>query len=379
MRKILKRLLITVGSLLTLLLLIALPPFLYFQAGCAVTTTQSEQESDKQSTLIATSEISPAKQGLAGYVRDEESTYLTFPEWYIVYSADEYAAFLKENRPSQFPYFASVGQFWRTYGCVYEVTKNHYPFNGGRHVMLVVIGTSYSGEYVVKGIYENTVGRVTEWFSGGAKTAEDEYAQHVAEEYGTFLHTIPWYEFPFGQKLKNVWQTTDLGGPQLLRKWERKIALTVEYAIKAVYGVIIEKATRATYVPAPLEINAFVKNIPPPVLAKTPGLNVMQQLGNAVQLVELPRYEAFTNVVTLLARQKIEFIEIAGNDDILITAIAPSDWSGEVESGDVLFAMPILTAPGQQRFGIRVAVSSLSEIINDLESQGIKIEHVYDY
>src|SRR4051794_14893304 len=34
------------------------------------------------------------------YARPEEQTYLTLPEWYIVYSADEYAAFLAHNRPS---------------------------------------------------------------------------------------------------------------------------------------------------------------------------------------------------------------------------------------------------------------------------------------
>ena len=38
-------------------------------------------------------------------LRPEEQTYLTLPEWYIVYSADEYAAYLgrPESRPSGFP------------------------------------------------------------------------------------------------------------------------------------------------------------------------------------------------------------------------------------------------------------------------------------
>jgi hypothetical protein len=39
---------------------------------------------------------------------------VTLPEWYIVYSADEYAAFVKSRAPSRFPYFSAVGQYWRT-------------------------------------------------------------------------------------------------------------------------------------------------------------------------------------------------------------------------------------------------------------------------
>src|SRR6266849_5476745 len=41
--------------------------------------------------------------------RSEAQTFLTLPEWYIVYSADEYAAFLERQRPTDFPFFRSVG------------------------------------------------------------------------------------------------------------------------------------------------------------------------------------------------------------------------------------------------------------------------------
>src|SRR5262245_39686929 len=59
-----------------------------------------------------------AAQAAAGsltYLRPEDQTFLRFPEWYIVYSADEYAAFIASRRPSTFPYFESVRQFWQGY------------------------------------------------------------------------------------------------------------------------------------------------------------------------------------------------------------------------------------------------------------------------
>jgi len=377
MRKIIRRLLIALGSLFVIFFILALGPFLYFQAGCTTDLVKNKDDVESANNVLPP-QATEAKQNVERYIRDEESTYLTFPEWYIVYSADEYGVFLKDNRPSKFPYFASIGQFWRTYGCVYEITKEQYPFNGGRHLMLVVIGTSYSGEYAIKGVYENTIGRITELLSRGRKTDEDVYAQKVAEEYGTFLHTIPWYEFPFRQKLQGLWQETDLWGPRMIRKWERKISLSAEYAVKAAYGALIEKATRATYVPAPLEIYALVNTIPTPVLAEHPEVKVIQQVED-VQLIELPRYEAFTNIVTTLARRDTQLIEIAGNDDILITVLAPGDWSGEIEAGNILFTMPVLTESGQQRVGMRVPVQSIHSVINTLEKEGVKTEHLYDY
>ena len=43
------------------------------------------------------------------YVRSQSQTYLTLPEWYIVYSADELAGFLQTARPSGFPSFRASG------------------------------------------------------------------------------------------------------------------------------------------------------------------------------------------------------------------------------------------------------------------------------
>jgi hypothetical protein len=35
--------------------------------------------------------------------RDTEQTFLTFPEWYLVHSPAEYAVYVKDHTPTQFP------------------------------------------------------------------------------------------------------------------------------------------------------------------------------------------------------------------------------------------------------------------------------------
>jgi hypothetical protein len=57
--------------------------------------------------------------------------------------------------------------------------------------MLVVIGTSFSAEYALKGAYEHSIGRLSEWTSRHQMTAEDNCAAQVAEDYARFVHVRP--------------------------------------------------------------------------------------------------------------------------------------------------------------------------------------------
>ena len=58
-------------------------------------------------------ELVAAWQSVDEHLRPEDQSFLTFPEWYIVFSADEYAVHLQNQYPSSFPFFASVRQYWQ--------------------------------------------------------------------------------------------------------------------------------------------------------------------------------------------------------------------------------------------------------------------------
>jgi hypothetical protein len=148
---------------------------------------------------------------IAGYARPEEDTYLTYPEWYIVWSYQERADHLAAGRPSAFPYFGAIGQYWSGYCSIEGITRGRYPFNTGDHLMLVVIGTSFTVEYAIRGAYEKTVGRLSEWLARGQAVAEDRYAALLAQEYAAFVHIRPWYEFSFAHGLKGLWNETGGG------------------------------------------------------------------------------------------------------------------------------------------------------------------------
>jgi hypothetical protein len=289
----------------------------------------------------------------------EASTFLTLPEWYIVYNTEEYARFTTLNAPSGFPYGGSISQYWRYYGAVCDATKGKYPFSGGNHLMLAVIGSSFSIEYVLKGLYENTAGRISDMISGH-DTPEDALAHATAVEYGAFMHTVPWYDFPFAAKLSQLWRRTPMSGPHMLRKWERRLALTAEYSAKAIYGWLIGLGSHAAYDAVQPTLQAHI-----------------QRADGSAADVTLPRYEAFTAAALALLHDRVRFGNIAGNDEILLTALVPAAF--HAVGLNVVLTEPLLTDPAQSRIAVRTQVSTLHEVVASIEKSGGKIEHLYDY
>ena len=313
------------------------------------------------------------------YYRPESKTYLTLPEWYIVYSTDEYANFIANNSSSDFPYFSAVGQYWQSYVDVCNEIRGRYPFNGDSQFTLAFIGISFTAENMLKGAYEGTVGRLTDWISSDVPTEEEVYAARVARDYGEFMHVTPWYFFPFRETLQGLWDETSMWGPDPLRKWERKLALTIEYGGKLLYSSFTNLGAQATYGGADVEkIYAVTEGITDDMLSQ--DLEVVQEIEGGRQLTRITRFEYFSDTVPGLLERGVQFEEIAGNDEILFTLLGPQDADYNFEHGEYLFDLPILTQPGQTRAAIKVRVADMAQFFDELSGrEDIRFEHMYDY
>lgn len=340
---------------------------------------QCKLQADIHAPIPQPSERKALSADIRDYSRPEDDTFLSYPEWYIVWSYEEKADFQQTHLPSGFPYFAAVRQYWGSYCCISRVMHGRYPFNWGEQVMLVVIGTSFSAEYVLKGAYEKTIGHISEWMAGNQAVAEDEYAYKVAREYADFVHVRPFYEFRFAHHVGGLWRETPLWGPHWLRKWERKGFLTLDYTLEAFYCWLIEKATHATYGYEPTQTYAWIDNTNDSIFLDVARLRKAKQVGSGAYVVDIPRYQEFTTIAVQLAQRKVPFVEIAGNSQILISALAASDWLYEQSNGKVLFSSVVLTRPGITREVLACDVSSLSDLLNELLREKVTVEHIYDY
>jgi FAD/FMN-containing dehydrogenase len=319
---------------------------------------------------------------MAGYRRDEGQTFLTHPEWYIVYSSEEYAEWLRDRLPTEFPYVSSIGQYWVHHGEARALTRGEYPVNLGYHVMLAVIGASYSAELMLKGIYENITGRFTGWTSGGRLSDEDRYAHEVAADYGRFIHVRPWYEYPFADKLRGVWADVPFWGDHLIRKWERKVFLTAEYGVKALYGALIAAATGAAYAPEADRMHMVVTGWADSLSRRDGRFTVRARLDSAWTLVTTARYDVFRDALMSLAASgtDVRIAEIAGNDDILLTGVAPAGWRHTGAAGRVVYALPLPSDRARKRVAMRVPVRDLLPVLATLQAGGsLAVDHIYDY
>lgn len=311
--------------------------------------------------------------------RGTEQTFLTFPEWYLVHSPAEYAALVQQNQPDEFPFWGHIGQFWSSYNSVHQASKNDYPFNFGYHVMIMVIGGSITVEYALRSTYETLIGRLSGLTRTHDLTAEDRLGAKVAQEYVDFIRVLPWYEFDFVKPLKMLWTGVDYSGPDLIRKWERRYALTTEFGIKAIYAWLIKQATGAAYEPALLVTAVVIDRLPDGLEKELPDLKVLQRLPDGAVLALVPRYEAFKVYASALARRGVQFREIAGNRDVLlVSALVPSDWQPGVND-KILFIQPVITRPAEKRVALVTTVPHLTALLNRLNVSGSQLEHVYDY
>jgi FAD/FMN-containing dehydrogenase len=323
-----------------------------------------------------------AVDSMGGYARPESQSFLAHPEWFIVYSADEYAAFTKDRLPHGFPYARSIGQYWRNWGRVSRASRRENPGNGQYSLMLGVIGVSYSVEYAIKGAYENTIGRLSAWTARGRATNEDRFAHQVAADYGRFIHQIPWYQYPFGRQLRALWTDVPLWGPAPLRKWERRLSMTVEYGIKAVYARMLGGATGAAYAPQDLRISAVVYGDTASLAPRDARVLARRQIGPRHALVTVERYDPFWQVMRDAARrgESAPLVEIAGNDDIVVTGVAPRDWRYVGPDAEFLYALPLPTDAQRIRPVLKVRTRDLLPFLRRVEAEGrMTVDHVYDY
>lgn len=307
--------------------------------------------------------------------RGEDQTYLTFPEWFLVHSPAEYAAFLQHDDPHSFPLMAHVRQLWSSYAAVIRATRE-YPFNGEYHVMINVIAVSTTVEYGLKALYENTFGRLSAAVRGERRTPEDEFAAATAQRYVDFIRDRPWYEFPFSDELIALWRVPLTGG-NIVRKWERRFALTSELLVKAAYGRLIGIGTRSSFeVPKP--VSAIVVEGITPDAAKAPEREILRTLPDGRTVMTIPRYERFALHAQTLARGGARFTEIAGNRNIVLISMLTDQPSLPAWARRVVIEQPYLTRPGWRRAVVEVPIARLHEALL-APNEHLTIEHVYDF
>ena len=316
---------------------------------------------------------------IKNYYRGEEQTFLTIPEWYLVFNPVEYADFLEAgNNPSDFPFLDSINEYWKLYDRVVALSKDNYPENSEYMTVLRVIGISTTIEYMWKAFYENTIGRLTRWAAGGVDTQEDKLIAQAHRAYSNLIFDKAWYEFDFAHWIKRMWNETSFSGDGVLRKIERKLFFTLEYGFKTVYAKLIKFGAQSTYEQGDglIYMTAQQANSNNPYL--TESTKVIAKHDDKY-LLSVPRWGEFSKSIPKLAEYGYDFENISGNQLITATLVLNSSQKFKSNYAKKLFSSKLVSNPNKKRVAVLTEVQDLKEFLLEMIEQGQVVEHIYDY
>ncbi len=295
--------------------------------------------------------------------RAESRTLLTYPEWHIVHAYADYGAVIAQGDPHDYGFLRAIGGFWSSLCALSEAAPAHGGVDWPTKQMVYTIGVSFTAELLLKAAYEETVGRVFILLRGDARAPLDDLSARQAADYAVFLQQVPWYRWDFTADAAAL-RAADTG---VLRDRERAVALGIEYGVKAAYAQVIAAAV-ANVGADRLTMRSVVKGLTEGELLDIDGVAIVAERPEGTE-IETPRYRAFTDIARQVAVKGGDFVEIAGNDDILFTAIT----EGRFLDG------ALRSLPRQGNTGTRhlmlVKVPALTAALRS----GLPVEHIHDY
>lgn len=341
-------------ALLALILLIA-APIAYIETMCRGT---------------------PLEQTEARYITDpdwqraEARTYLTYPEWHIVYAYEGYAEVLKTDAPHSFPYLNAVTGFWSSLCALTKKADELGAAGSDAKLTIYTIGASFTLEMLFKAAYEETLGRIASWTS---KTSpQDQVEADMAADYATFLQEIPWYKYDF-----DAWHAKLMAAQtDGLRSYERRIALGIEWKAKAAYARVIAKAAGAVGADE-LTMRVALRGIDASALAAFANVTPISE-SDGIVIAEVPRYRSFTKLATQLLQgeSNAQFVEIAGNDDVLVSLYSGPN-PADLEVGDLISTTLRPGFDTAKRRLVALKITDLRRLLSTLKQD--RLEHIYDY
>ncbi len=292
---------------------------------------------------------------------------MTYPEWHIVHAYEDYAEVIREGDPHEFGYLSSIRGFWSSLCTLSETSHSYGEIDTPTKQMVYVIGVSFSAELALKALYEETIGRLFAGLRGADHAPTDKLSARHASNYAEFLQQVPWYKWRFREDAEELGTVNS----DTLRDKERRLALGLEYKAKAAYADVIAQAVAGTGADQ-LTLRMIVANGSRAKLESYDNVKIIETVKQGI-VIETPRYRALTKILQMMSSDGLNFVEIAGNNNILFTAIS--------ENGDLDRSIASMQRQGfdDYRHLIVVEVTELAEQLRQLKQSGIILEHIHDY
>lgn len=269
------------------------------------------------------------KESQKGYERALLQTYFTAPEWRNVEMSEELGKFLsKGNAFYRFPFFKQIITFWSVFHHSYQAAKKYHTHRelwlSEYMVMNIFIGVSTTLGFAALGALSLLLSPFMQ-----AKN-ETLFQKHVAEmvnDYAKFIHTVPFYNYPYGEKFNPMWQAFKNSQNRSLTDYATFFTATMEILVRSVLSAPVawwynqpqNQAAERIHLLVKTQDVDTLKNMDPTIeIIGKPQLNNQHHYAH----ITVPRYEAFSIAVNQLIENNIKIQKIAGQDRIQFKVLA---------------------------------------------------------
>ena len=101
--------------------------------------------------------------------------------------------------------------------------------------------------------------------------------------------------------------------------------------------------------------------------------------GGEDYIMSVPRWGGFTEIMPKFLNTEWTISDISGNHQIAVSLLAAKAADVSSLQAQELFRSRLVSDDSRERIVLMVAVTELAQLILDVESAGIELEHVFDY
>ncbi|MEM0947242.1 MAG: hypothetical protein AAGK37_07530 [Pseudomonadota bacterium] len=299
--------------------------------------------------------------------RPESRTLLTYPEWHIVHAYEDYGRVIDTGDPHSYRFLSGISGFWGSLCALSKASGQLGEVDTATKQMVYVIGVSFTAELMLKAAYEETFGRIFATVRGSDRAPLDDLSAGQAKDYAKFLQQTPWYRWDFEGDAAALADAATTA----LRDRERNFALGLEYQAKAAYAKAIAAAIEQTG-PDDLKLHMIITGLPEAMLNQIEGVEVIAVRDAGIE-IKTVRYRELTLLIQSLANRGVDFVEIAGNDQIMLTVIS------SIASHPEAMYSRARQGSDDYRHLVLNDVAQLGNTLRALRDGSARLEHIHDY
>ncbi len=219
----------------------------------------------------------------------------------------------------------------------------------------------------------------------------------TSQEYSKFINHTPFYEYPYIQNTKAYWKVfyhscrlaaqkkgkfAVLTSPYTTMNLFIGAMMSLEYGAKSLISLPIRWMNSGI---EPATIQLLIKDPQQELTILKNRITVLEQYPKAgMQLIEIPRYKEFLDIMLKLADTHITIVEIAGNKDIQLklgyyTTSGNNSPKFEIPGCKKLYTWHLETKPNYTYMTLEANVEYLRDVINYCHKNAVDILYIHDF